>query len=82
LLIPRLLPRFIPLLSVGYSSPQLLEDGIRAELVRQLTTAMHTFLVFKTGQLGEFEARLAELGRKLDGFRQSFEYIQGQQTST
>lgn len=59
---------------------QLLEDGIRAELVRQLTTAMHTFLVFKTGQLSEFEARLAELGRKLDGFRQSFEYIQGQHT--
>lgn len=55
---------------------QLLEDGIRAELVRQLTTAMHDFLVFKSGSLQEFEARLTELGRKLDGFRQSFEYIQ------
>jgi WASH complex subunit strumpellin len=55
---------------------QLLEDGIRAELVRQLTTAMHGFLVFKSGSLVEFENRLNELGRKLDGFRQSFEYIQ------
>jgi len=55
---------------------QLLEDGIRSELVRQLATACHTFLVFKTGTLQEFETRLTELGRKLDGFRQSFEYIQ------
>jgi WASH complex subunit strumpellin len=54
---------------------QLLEDGIRRELVRQLTTAMHTFLVFKTGSLIEFETRLNDLGKKLDGFRQSFEYI-------
>ncbi len=54
---------------------QLLEDGIRRELVRQLTTAMHGFLVFKTGSLSDFESRLTELGRKLDGFRQSFEYI-------
>ena len=54
---------------------QLLEDGIRKELVRQLTTAMHEFLVFRLGKLDEFEGRIAELGRKLDGFRQSVEYI-------
>jgi len=55
---------------------QLLEDGIRKELVRQLTVSMHEFLVFRKGSLEEFEGRLGELGRKLDGFRQSFEYIQ------
>jgi WASH complex subunit strumpellin len=55
---------------------QLLEDGIRKELVRQLTTACHDYLVFRTGKLDDFEGRLSELGRKLDGFRQSFEYIQ------
>ena len=37
---------------------------------------MDKFLVFKTGKTDEFETRLASLGQKLDGFRQSFEYIQ------
>jgi WASH complex subunit strumpellin len=55
---------------------KLLEDGIRKELVRQNALAMHDFLVFKTGMVGDFEARLKQLGAKLDGFRQSFEYIQ------
>ncbi len=56
---------------------QLLEDGIRCELVRQNTTAMHNHLVFNTGKLDDFEARVVELGRKLDGFKTAFEYIQG-----
>lgn len=55
---------------------QLLEDGIRKELVRQLTTAMHDALVFRTGKVDDFESRLTDLGRRLDGFRQAFEYIQ------
>lgn len=41
---------------------QLLEDGIRCELVRQNTTAMHTHLIFQTGKLEDFEARVLELG--------------------
>lgn len=55
---------------------QVLEDGIRCELVRQNTAAMHAHLVFNTGKLEEFESRVVELGRKLDGFKQAFEYIQ------
>lgn len=55
---------------------QLLEDGIRKELVRQIATALHDHLDFKTGKLEEFEVRLQKLGQKLDGFRRSFEYIQ------
>lgn len=55
---------------------QLLEDGIRKELVRQIALCMNDFLVFKTGSLEDFELRLTRLGQKLDGFKQSFEYIQ------
>ena len=54
----------------------MLEAGIRKELVRQIATALHDFLQFKTGRLSDFEARLSQLGQKLDGFKQSFEYIQ------
>ncbi len=56
---------------------QLLEDGIRKELVRQIASTLHELLVFKVpGQLTDFETRLTALGTKLDGVRQSFEYIQ------
>jgi WASH complex subunit strumpellin len=55
---------------------QILEDGIRLELVRQISVAMHEHLDFKTGKVDDFEGRLLRLGVKLDGFRRSFEYIQ------
>jgi WASH complex subunit strumpellin len=52
------------------------QDGVRKELVRQIATALHEFMQFRTGKLDDFENRLVTLGTKLDGFRQSFEYIQ------
>lgn len=55
---------------------QLLEDGIRKELVKQNAAAMNSYLEFNTGKVEDFEQRLTALGKKLDGFRQSFEYIQ------
>lgn len=55
---------------------QLLEDGIRKELVRRIAGALHAHLVFKTGKLSDFEERLRKLGDQLTGFRRSFEYIQ------
>ena len=56
---------------------QLLEDGIRKELVRQIATTLDSQMVFKMpGKLDDFEQRLGALGQKLDGVRQSFEYIQ------
>jgi WASH complex subunit strumpellin len=55
---------------------QLLEDGIRRELVRQIANAMHQSLVFKHTRPGEFEGRLGELAHRLEGFRRSFEYCQ------
>eukprot|EP00823_Brevimastigomonas_motovehiculus_P005461 TRINITY_DN4036_c0_g1_i1.p1 TRINITY_DN4036_c0_g1~~TRINITY_DN4036_c0_g1_i1.p1 ORF type:complete len:1167 (+),score=288.35 TRINITY_DN4036_c0_g1_i1:375-3503(+) len=55
---------------------QLLEDGIRKELVRQIARSLHEHLIFKTGKMEEFEEKLCVLTQKLNGFRQSFEYIQ------
>ena len=54
---------------------QLLEDGIRRELVKKIADALHRLLHF-SGQPGELEQRLQLLQRTLDGYRRSFEYIQ------
>ena len=62
---------------VRINPKQLLEDGIRKELVIKAATFFHDYLHFKQpGSVNDFEQRLTELGKKLDGFRLSFEYIQ------
>lgn len=56
---------------------QLLEDGIRKELVRQVASALHIVLTFNPrAKQSELGLRLRELGGRMDGFRRSFEYIQ------
>ncbi|XP_031552063.1 WASH complex subunit 5-like [Actinia tenebrosa] len=56
---------------------QLLEDGIRKELVRQVAMALHQGLIFNPrAKVSELPIKLKELGGKMDGFRRSFEYIQ------
>jgi WASH complex subunit strumpellin len=60
-------------------SKQLLEDGIRKELVKQITAAVHNQLQFGgTAARNNLELmqRLEKLGEQIDGFRRSFEYIQ------
>uniref|UniRef100_A0A1B6MUI7 WASH complex subunit strumpellin n=2 Tax=Graphocephala atropunctata TaxID=36148 RepID=A0A1B6MUI7_9HEMI len=56
---------------------QLLEDGIRKELVRHIALALHNGLTFnpktKVSELGD---KLTALGAIMDGHRRSFEYIQ------
>jgi WASH complex subunit strumpellin len=58
----------------------LLEDGIRKQLVKQNATALNDFLQFNAkrdkNSTEEFEQKITLLGKKLDGFRLSFEYIQ------
>ncbi|KJE94402.1 strumpellin, variant [Capsaspora owczarzaki ATCC 30864] len=54
---------------------QLLEDGIRKELVQQVALAMDRVLVFPRGK-NELDGRLDQLALRMDGFRRSFEYIQ------
>ncbi|XP_011207419.2 WASH complex subunit homolog 5 [Bactrocera dorsalis] len=62
---------------------QLLEDGIRKELVRHLANALNLGLIFtttttKTKQqpIAELETKLLALAKIMDGYRRSFEYIQ------
>ncbi len=53
----------------------LLEDGIRKELVRNITSAMDSILVFPTGRIEAFENVLEELAKVLLGYKRSFEYV-------
>ncbi|KAF4520181.1 hypothetical protein B566_EDAN003893 [Ephemera danica] len=56
---------------------QLLEDGIRREIVKHVANALHTGLCFnpKAKQI-ELVSKLESLGQVMDGYRRSFEYIQ------
>ncbi|KAI0224187.1 hypothetical protein LSAT2_024791 [Lamellibrachia satsuma] len=54
---------------------QLLEDGIRKELVKQVATALHVGLIFNP-KANELVPKLQAVGAQMDGFRRSFEYIQ------
>ncbi|XP_035210109.1 WASH complex subunit 5-like [Stegodyphus dumicola] len=56
---------------------QLLEDGIRKELVQKVAVALHEGLVFNPKvKSSELVPKLEAIGQKMDGFRRSFEYIQ------
>lgn len=56
---------------------QLLEDGIRKELVNKVASALHWGLIFNArSKTSELEIRLKELSSKMSGYLLSFEYIQ------
>ena len=56
---------------------QLLEDGIRKELVQRVARALHEGLIFNPkAKQSELIPRLEHLGATIDGYRRSFEYIQ------
>lgn len=56
---------------------QLLEDGIRKELVNQVMIALHKGLSFNPkAKTSELVPKLKELGQVMDGYYRSFEYIQ------
>lgn len=58
---------------------QLLEDGIRKELVKHLAESLHNGLTFnaksKTPEIDLVE-KLTNLAHIIDGFKRSFEYVQ------
>jgi WASH complex subunit strumpellin len=72
------------LLGIIQVDPRLvLADGIRSELVLQVSRAMHAMLVFDGKDVAKgadpttvAEGRLAALETRLAGFRAAFEYIQ------
>jgi len=55
---------------------QLLEDGIRKELVYRVSSALDQILVFPNTKIEEIEKRLQQLASVLDGYCRSFQYIQ------
>ncbi|KAG0609828.1 hypothetical protein M758_7G016900 [Ceratodon purpureus] len=55
---------------------QLLEIGIRKQLVKQVATSLHTILVFPTSGVVELEEQLQELLLSLQAQRRSMEYFQ------
>ncbi|CAG12904.1 unnamed protein product, partial [Tetraodon nigroviridis] len=56
---------------------QLLEDGIRKELVRRVAYALHKGLIFNPkAKSSELMPKLKEMAATMDGFYRSFEYIQ------
>lgn len=59
------------LLGIVEADPKkLLQDGIRKELVKQISMALHNTLVFpQQGKPGELEGRLDALQKHLEGFR-------------
>jgi len=55
---------------------QILEDGIRKQLVLQIAAALDRTIQFKTGKIEDFIGRLKQLSSILDGIKRSFQYIQ------
>ncbi|XP_069477717.1 WASH complex subunit 5 isoform X2 [Ambystoma mexicanum] len=56
---------------------QLLEDGIRKELVRRVALALHKGLIFNSrAKPSELMPKLKDMAATMDGFHRSFEYIQ------
>jgi len=56
---------------------QLLEDGIRKELVNRISAALHGILTFNPrSRVSELKSKLADLVKAMGGFKRSFEYIQ------
>ncbi|TSK20198.1 WASH complex subunit 5 [Bagarius yarrelli] len=56
---------------------QLLEDGIRKELVKRVALSLHKGLIFNAkAKPSELMPKLKEMAATMDGFYRSFEYIQ------
>ncbi|KAK0182776.1 hypothetical protein PV327_000877 [Microctonus hyperodae] len=57
-------------------SNRLLEDGIRQELVKKVTLALHNGLTFDAKLKTSLVDKLNDLANVMDGYRKSFQYIQ------
>jgi WASH complex subunit strumpellin len=65
------------LLGVIQIEPRLLlEEGLRRELVRQVSHAMHFDLTFKDMTRHEINTNMSKLAATLDGLKRSIEYLQ------
>lgn len=57
-------------------SNRLLEDGIRQELVKKVTLALHNGLLFDAKSKTGLVDKLNELAAVMEGYRKAFQYIQ------
>ena len=55
---------------------QILEEGLRRELVRQIATSMHTHLAFKSFDPAAIQEVFSALAQSLNGYKKSVEYVQ------
>ena len=55
---------------------QILEEGLRRELVRQLSLALHVNLIFKDMSREEINQNMQKVATTLDGLKRSIEYLQ------
>lgn len=55
---------------------QILEEGLRRELVRQLSHAMHKILSFQSYSRAEINENMSRVAKSLDGLKKSIEYLQ------
>jgi len=55
---------------------QILEEGLRRELVRLLSHAMHRTLSFNTYSRAEINENMSKVAKSLDGLKKSIEYLQ------
>lgn len=55
---------------------EILDEGIRKELIKLIHKELDRSLCFKEGNIDSFNKRLLELAERLEGFKVSVEYIQ------
>lgn len=68
-----------PLGIIQVDARSILQDGLRKELVRQVSHAMHSTLTLRSNTAdltAEFERVMSQLSQQMEGFRRAIEYIQ------
>ena len=54
----------------------ILDEGIRKELIKLIFTVLDSNLKFKRGDIDDFESKLNILANNLEGFKRAIEQIQ------
>jgi len=55
---------------------EILDEGIRKELIKLIFTVLDSNLKFKRGDIDDFESKLNILANNLEGFKRAIEQIQ------
>jgi len=55
---------------------EILDEGIRKELIKLIFTVLDSNLKFKRGDIDDFEIKLNQLANNLEGFKRAIEQIQ------